>query len=202
VKTDAPRSTSGRHALIDAADSVLVLVDVQEKFLERVEAERQAGFLERIAFLAQAARWLEIPILATVERPEDWGGLHPALARVLPDTAPTRKEVFALADDEAVWALLRAVERGTVVLSGLETDVCVAQSALSLLAKGYQVVAVGDAVASPGEPHEYGLSRMRAAGVLVLSAKQLFYEWMRTVPTSRRFRAEHPDLGVPPGMTL
>jgi nicotinamidase-related amidase len=188
--------------LVDASDSVLVAVDVQERFLDRVEAARRHGLGERIAFLAEAARWLGIPVIATVERPEDWGGPPHVLRLVLAGAEPIRKEVFAAGDDDAVWPEIARHERGTAVLCGLETDVCVAQSALSLLARGYRVVAVADAVASPGEAHEYGLARMRDAGVLVLSAKQLFYEWMRTVPTTRNFHSDHPDLAEPPGMVL
>jgi nicotinamidase-related amidase len=188
--------------LVDASDSVLVAIDVQGGFLDRVEAVRREGLVERITFLVEVARRLGIPTIATVERPEDWGGLTHALGLVLTGVEPIRKEVFALGDDDAVWPEIARHERRTAVLCGLETDVCVAQSALSLLVRGYRVVAVSDAVASPGEAHEHGLARMRDAGVLVLSAKQLFYDWMRTVPATRRFHADHPDLVEPPGLGL
>ena len=69
---------SGR--LVDAADSVLVVIDVQEKFLDRVEPDARDGVPERIAFVAQSARFAGVPIVATVETPEQWGHLHPALA--------------------------------------------------------------------------------------------------------------------------
>jgi nicotinamidase-related amidase len=88
------------------------------------------------------------------------------------------------------------------VLCGLETDVCVSQSALSLLDRGFAVICVADCVASPGSAHGYGLDRMRAAGVVMLSAKQLHYEWVRTVSAARAFRAANPDLSEPPGVLL
>jgi len=186
--------------LVDASDSALLIVDVQEGFLAKIEEDRRAAVVGRIVFLAEAAAWLEIPIVATVETPEDWGGLHTEIGRALPDLTPVRKEVFALGHDPNVWPVVRALDRRTLVLCGLETDVCVAQSALSLVGHGYEVVGVGDAMASPGAPHEYGLERMKAAGVRLLSTKQLHYEWMRTVPNARRFRAERPDVAIPPGM--
>ena len=95
-----------------------------------------------------------------------------------------------------------AAGRGTVVLTGLETDVCVAQSALGLLDRGHRVVVVEDAVGSPGRAHAAGLDRMRRAGAIPVVAKQLHYEWMRTVERSRAFRAAHPDLVQPPGVVL
>src|SRR5205807_1973915 len=136
--------------LIDPDDSVLVLVDVQAGFVDRVEPDRADGLLDRIAFLACSARFCGIPVIATVETPEDWGELHPVVRRAAGAAPVIRKEVFGLADDPAVWPAVRETRRSTVVLAGLETDVCVAQSALGLLDRGLRVVIVEDAVASPG----------------------------------------------------
>jgi nicotinamidase-related amidase len=191
---------SGR--LIDPDDSLLAIIDVQEGFLDRVDDDRRAGVVERIAFLALSARFCGIPVVATVESPADWGGLHPGLAEPVGDAPVLRKEVFGLADDPQVGPAVAASGRGTAVLTGLETDVCVAQSALGLLDLGMRVVVVADAVASPGSAHASGLERMRGAGAVLVVAKQLHYEWMRTVERSRRFSAEHPQLVEPPGVLL
>lgn len=188
--------------LIDPDDSVLVIIDVQADFLDRVENETKAGVLERIAFLAGSARFCDIPIIASVESPDDWGGLHPGLLEAVGDAPVLRKVVFGLADDPLVGPAVRATERRTAVLVGLETDVCVAQSALGLLDEGYRVVVVEDAVGSPGTAHAAGLDRMRRAGVIPVVAKQLHYEWMRTVERARAFRAERPDFENPPGVLL
>jgi len=110
------------------------------------------------------------------------------------------KVAFGLADDPAAGPYVRALRRGTVVLAGLETDVCVAQSALGLLDQGTRVVVVQDAVATPGG-NQAGLDRMRRAGAQTLTTKQLHYEWMRTVERSRAFTAAHPGL-EPPGVVL
>ena len=188
--------------LIDPADSVLIVIDVQPDFLTRVQPELKDGLIERIAFLAGTARHVGIPVIATVESPEQWGELHPDLAPHLAGAPVLRKEVFGLGDDEAVLPIVEATGRRTAVLTGLETDVCVAHSALSLLDRGWRVVCVGDAVASPGTAHAAGLERMRTAGVGVLCAKQVHYEWLRTVAAARAFRAAHPDLSEPPGVLL
>ncbi|HEU0193414.1 MAG TPA: isochorismatase family protein [Gaiellales bacterium] len=190
---------SGR--LVDPGDSLLAIVDAQAGFLDRVDDDARAGVVERIAFLAASARFCGIPIIATVESPEDWGGLHPALAEAVGDAPVLRKDVFGLADDPRVGQAVAATGRGTVVLTGLETDVCIAQSALGLIDRGTRVVVVTDAVASPGNAHAAGLERMRSAGAVMVVAKQLHYEWMRTVERSRRFSAEHPLL-EPPGVLL
>ena len=79
----------------------------------------------------------------------------------------------------------------------METDVCVAQSAIGLKDAGWRVVVVEDAVATAGDTHHrQGLARMRDAGIELAGTKQLAYEWLRTVP-----RAEEmwePLLANPP----
>jgi nicotinamidase-related amidase len=82
------------------------------------------------------------------------------------------------------------------VLVGLETDVCVAHSALGLLDRGYRVAVVRDATASPGEAHEAGIDRMRSAGAIVVTTKSLYYEWLRTVERARV--VEELMAGIPP----
>jgi hypothetical protein len=65
---------------------------------------------------------------------------------------------------------------------------------------GYRVVVVGDATGSPGEAHKIGLERMRAAGGIILSAKSLYYEWIRTVTRSVEF--ESSGIETPEGIIL
>lgn len=186
--------------LIDPDDCALVLVDVQEGFLGRVPGEVGAGVVGRIAFLVHAATFCGVPVVATVETPSDWGGLPAELTAAIGDAPVIDKVVFGLADDPAAGPAVRGLRRGTVVLVGLETDVCVAQSALGLLDHGTRVVVVEDAVASPAG-NESGLDRMRRAGAITLTTKQLHYEWMRTVERSRAFADAHPGL-EPPGVIL
>jgi nicotinamidase-related amidase len=112
--------------LVDPDDSALVAIDVQPGFVDRVEPDARAGVVERIAFLAVSARFCAVPVIATVESPEDWGGVHPELAAAVGDAPVLRKEVFGLAHDPAVWPAVEATGRRTVVVCGLETDVCVA----------------------------------------------------------------------------
>lgn len=182
-------------ALLDAADCVLAIIDVQTGFAARLDADVRDRLLERVALIATSARWLQVPTLVTVERPEAWGETHPAVAGASASATPLRKAVFGLGDDPVVLEAVAAAGRGTAVLCGMETEVCVAHSALSLLERGYAVACVADAAASADDAgHRLGLERMRDAGVVLLSAKQLHYEWMRTVARARSFRAEHPEV--------
>jgi nicotinamidase-related amidase len=144
-----------------------------------------------------------LPIIVTVEDLEQAGGPSaPVQQAMTPDIRLFDKMVFSLAGQSNILAEVERIGRKTVVLAGLETDVCVAQSALDLMARGYRVAVVTDATASPGEAHSAGLARMKDGGATLLSTKGLFYEWMRTVERSRRFEKECAHLKTPSGIVL
>ena len=130
--------------------------------------------------------------------------VHPAVSGALEPGTPVHDKMhFGLAGEESILGSMHASKRNTAILVGLETDVCVCQSALGLLEQNYRVAVVADAVGSPGPDHAYGLQRMRAAGVVVVGLKGLFYEWMRTVPRVQQFNAECDEtLRLPPGVRL
>ena len=177
--------------LIDVDDSVLALIDVQERFLGKLPEAESAILLERICWLIGVARWARVPQVVMAEDISSSGPVHPAVARALaPGTLIHDKMHFGLAAEESILQSVRDSKRNTAILVGLETDVCICQSALGLLEQGYRVAVVADAVGSPGPDHAYGLQRMRAAGVVVVGLKGLFYEWMRTVQRSEQFHAD------------
>ena len=177
--------------LIDVDDSVLALVDVQESFLGKLPEAESAILLERICWLIGVARWARVPQVVMAENISSSGSVHPAVVGALaPETPVHDKMHFGLAAEERILQSVRDSKRNTAILVGLETDVCICQSALGLLEQGYRVAVVADAVGSPGPDHAYGLQRMRAAGVVVVGLKGLFYEWMRTVQRSEQFHAD------------
>jgi nicotinamidase-related amidase len=171
--------------LIAVDDSVLCVVDVQPWFVDRLPETTGAGFVARIAWLCRLAGALSVPVVVTEEESEENGSTAAEIVAALP--AGTRvfpKPVFGLAAVPEILAEVEGHGRGTVVLAGMETDVCIAHSAIGLLERGHRVVVVRDAVASPGPDHEYGLERLRDAGAVLLGVKGLFYEWVRTVERS------------------
>lgn len=194
---------SEEWGLIERERSGLVIIDVQQHFLDKLPLDRRAPLVERVAWLMRVARLLEIPVIATAEDQERVGPLVPELAGLLPPDAPPvfDKQVFGLWGQEDVRAAIEATGRSCFVLAGLESDVCVAQSALGLRAAGYRVAVVEDACASPPPNHEYGLRRLRDAGVVVTSVKTMFFEWTRDLRTTRRVRAAL-DLPGPSGLTF
>jgi nicotinamidase-related amidase len=187
----------GPVRLLELADSVLIVIDVQPGF------GPPNAVVARIAWLAGVATALGIPVLVTEEDPARNGPTAPGiLARVPAGTTATVKPVFGLADTPEILAAVEALCRHTAVLAGFETDVCVTHSALGLLDRGYRVAVVTDATGSPGEMHDLGLRRMRDAGATLVHAKGVYYEWVRTLEAARAFEAANPDLADPPGFSL
>jgi nicotinamidase-related amidase len=181
-------------ALLDRDDSVLVVVDAQPAFLG-AEAEPA---LERMVWLVAVAARLGVPVVVTEEEPERNGVMDARLTDRLPaGTTVFAKPTFGLAATPKILDAVRTTGRGTVVVVGCETDVCVAQSAIGLQTAGFACVVVDDATFSPGEMHERGLARVVSEGVARNHAKGVTYEWLRTVDDARAVLGD-PSLPKPP----
>ena len=153
--------------LLDSQDCLLVAIDVQETFLNKLSPEHRQPLLDRILWVTRVARWLELPIIATAEEVDRLGGIHSQYQDGLPLEARVfNKMTFGLTYEAEIMSAVRKTGRRTVVLLGLETDVCVAHSALGLMEQGFRVAVVSDATGSPGAAHDDGLSRIREAGGL------------------------------------
>lgn len=185
--------------LIDRDDSVLVVVDMQPGFVPASDPAAEAA-LERAIWLASIARVLEIPAVVTEEAPEREGATEPRLLELLGPAAPVlTKQTFGLAASPEIVAAVRATARGTAVLMGFETDVCVSQSAIGLLDLGLRVAVATDAsYTQDSTQHEFGLRRMAQAGVELVHAKGVAYEWMRTVDLAIETTAAARKMGRSP----
>ncbi|MFG3102248.1 isochorismatase family protein [Streptomyces sp. NPDC048182] len=193
--------------LIDRDDSALVIIDVQSDFYppRRLDVDRQRfdDMVRRIAWIASVADRLGVPVVVTEEAPDESGRTVPEIRDALPASAVTLpKNAFAVRDNPDIAAAIEATGRTTTVLVGIETDICVAHSAIRLHDAGKRVVVVDDAAYSPGPAHERGLRRLAGHGIETLSAKELFYDWIRTIEAAHTFHDTHRDLRVPPGVRL
>src|SRR5436190_12528319 len=130
-----PEQTNIQRALIDVDDSVLIVIDVQPPFLDKLPREDSQLLRNRICWLIGVAGWLRVPLVVTAEDIAREGGVDSQVMRAMPATVQVHnKMVFDLAADPAILTAVAQAGRRTAVLVGLETDVCVAHSALGLLA--------------------------------------------------------------------
>ena len=189
--------------LLERDASVLIVIDAQPRFLEGDAGSPVDAIVARVAWLVGVAVALGVPIFVTEEASDRNGSTRPDIAARLPAGTPVHtKPIFGLADVPAILAAVEGTGRDTAVLVGMETDVCVAQSALGLLDRGHRVAVVADATYSPGTMHDHGLRRIADAGGVVVHAKGVYYEWVRTVAAALAFERAHPDLASPPGFRL
>ncbi|MEV4251226.1 isochorismatase family protein [Streptosporangium canum] len=101
-----------------------------------------------------------------------------------------------------IAAAIHATGRGTLVLVGLETDICVAHSAIRRHEAGKRVAVAHNATFSPGPAHEAGLRRPDAQGIETLTVKEMPYGWMRTIEAANAFHNGPRDLGFPQEVVL
>ncbi|MEV0528842.1 isochorismatase family protein [Streptomyces sp. NPDC050439] len=193
--------------LLDRDDCALVIIDVQSDFYPatRLDVDRQKfhDMVRRIAWLTQVADRLDIPVVVTEEDPTASGRTVQGIRDVLPTKAVTLpKNAFAVWDNPDIAAAIEATGRTTMVLAGIETDICVAHSAIQLHDAGKRVAVVDDAAYSPGPAHERGLRRLAGRGIETLSTKEVFYDWVRTIKDADAFHDSHDELTVPPGVRL
>lgn len=182
--------------------SCLLVIDVQQYFLDKLPLDQRAPLVARIGWFMRVAKGLEIPVIATAEDIAKDGPLVPELSAQLPQGATVfDKRVFGAMGQADIREAVLATGRKEFVLVGLETDVCIAHSAMGLAELGHRVAVIADGCASPPPHHEAGLRRLRDSGVLVTTMKGIFYEWVRDLATLKTLYAK---IGreLPPGLTL
>lgn len=172
--------------LCEADGSQLVIIDIQEKLAAAMPDKPRAQTLRHSGLLAEAARRLGIPLLHTEQYPAGLGPTETALADQLGGQAAIEKTCFSCAAADDFLPRLASRHRQQIILCGMETHVCVLQTALQLQQHGYHVFVVEDAVCSRHKRHfRNALARLRQAGIVVTNVESVLFEWLRD--------ASHPE---------
>jgi nicotinamidase-related amidase len=164
-----------------AEQCVLIVVDIQEKLLPPIFQKEQ--LVKNSQLLIRLAGILKIPALMTVQYAKGLGNTVPEIASLLPGTEPIDKQTFSCFGSDVFCSLLKRLpgNRNTVLLCGMESHICVTQTALGALREGYIVHVASDAVSSRTEWNwKVGLERMRAAGAVMSSTEMIIYELLRS----------------------
>ena len=156
--------------------SVLIVIDVQDKLLVKIPTA--AALVRNTAFLLDVAKLLDVPVRATEQYPTGLGHTTPELARRLPQSLSS-KTAFSCCGAGTFLEELEVLGRKNVVLAGMETHVCVAQTALDLLHAGLHVYLPVDALAARAAvDHDAALRRLEQAGAVPTSAESVAFEWV------------------------
>lgn len=169
-----------------ADTSVVVVIDIQDKLLPKIP---DASKLVRNAgFLLDVAAQLGVPARATEQYPKGLGPTTAEIARRLPSGLPS-KTSFSCCGSGTFLEELEMLRRPDVVLVGMETHVCVAQTALDLLKAGLHVFLAVDALAARGAiDHDTALRRLEQAGAVPTTVEAVAFEWLNDA-THQHFKA-------------
>jgi nicotinamidase-related amidase len=166
-------------------DCALLVIDIQEKLLPPIFQKEQ--LVKNSQLLIRLAGILGIPVLVSTQYAKGLGQTVPEVASLLPDTQPIDKQMFSCFGSEVFCSILKRLPgtRSTVLLCGMESHICVMQTALGALSEGYIVHVASDAVSSRSESNwKIGLERMRAAGAILSSTEMMTYELLRSSGTA------------------
>ncbi|HOK54814.1 MAG TPA: hydrolase [Armatimonadota bacterium] len=167
-----------QNYLLERNDTVLVVVDIQEPFLRNI-FERDRVVTNAIK-LIEAAKVLGVPIVTTLQYKEKMGDVIPEVAEALPDDDERIDKMTFSCCTEQFNARLSQLGHNTVLLCGVETHVCLNQTALDLIQLGYKVQLAADAVSSRKESdYKIGLEKLRGAGVVITSTEAAIFELLR-----------------------
>ncbi len=162
---------------LQSHDSILVVIDVQDKLLSRIPTA--TSLVKNIAFLLDVAQLLDVPVRATEQYPQGLGGTTAELARRLP-RPPVAKTAFSCCGAGTFLEELEMLYRPQIVLTGMETHVCVSQTAFDLLQAGLQVYLPVDALGARfAIDHEIALRRLERAGAVLTTVEAIAFEWLR-----------------------
>jgi len=169
--------------LLHVDSTILVVIDMQEPFLRALyERER---VIENVRALMKGANVLRLPTIGTTQYQEKLGGVIPEIKELLPPLLPPfDKLCFSCYSDPAFQSEIQRSGRKQVLLCGVEAHICVNQTAHELIAAGFQVHAVADAISARTESNwRLGLDKMRQGGVLLSSVEMALFEMLHEAGT-------------------
>jgi nicotinamidase-related amidase len=156
--------------------TTLLLVDIQEKLLAAMDQNEAPSLVRQLGILVDGAKVLGLPILATEQYPKGLGPTIPSLKEKLAE-APIEKMEFSAFANERARDALKAHKTNSVILCGMETHVCVYQTARDLLSHGFHVFIPEEAVLSRRDVNvRVGLGLCERAGAVITSVETILFE--------------------------
>lgn len=182
-----------RHPFIaDSQNSLLLLIDFQAGMSKIIS--QWPELLERVGLLMAAAHRLQVPILATEQYPEGLGPTDASLLHGIGDANVLTKTHFSACLEADFLKRLNQSGKDTLILAGVESHVCVLQTGLDLMAQGYKVHLVADAVSSRRDSDKTtAVEQFRTAGAVISSTETVVFEWLKQARTDD-FRALLPRI--------
>ena len=164
--------------LLDENDSLLLIIDVQEKL---VTAVNKISVIDKTTKLVKAAGILGIPVIVSEQYPQGLGDTVKEVTENLPvNTYIQEKTSFSILNEQGFLDKLKSYGKKQIVLCGIETHICVYQTAIELANAGFEVTVVNDACASRNKyEFEQGISVMQSGGAKISCLEMILFEWLK-----------------------
>ena len=164
--------------MLSLENTCLIVIDVQGKLAE-VMYEKEVLF-QNLKVLIQGCRILEVPIIWTEQIPENLGSTTPEIAELLSPEKPISKKSFSCCGEPVFMKALEKAGRKQFLLTGIETHICVYQTAADLLTLGHEVQVVADCVSSRiAKNREAGIEKILHCGGVLTTTEMALFELMK-----------------------
>ncbi|UCE74570.1 MAG: hydrolase [Methanomassiliicoccales archaeon] len=169
-------------AILSRDNTALIIVDVQEKLLPYVLDKEMV--LENLKMLIRFAHIMNIPLVLTEHYPKGLGTTVPEIKEVLSEYKPKEKVIFSCLGSEGFENKLKELDVKRLMIAGIESHICVQQTALDSLDLGYEVHVIADAISSRTQRNlDIGIEKMRQFGAVISSTEMAMYEIMERADT-------------------
>jgi len=163
-------------------DSVLMIIDIQERLVNAMQVKDSV--IGNCLHLIELAKMIAMPVVVTEQYPKGLGRTIEEIKKALPDYQPIEKVSFSCCGEQGFIDKLHALKRRTIIMTGMETHVCVLQTCIELLNQGFNVHLVKDAVCSrTKENWNTGVEFMRDAGAVISCTETVLFQLLKVAGT-------------------
>lgn len=168
--------------ILDRDSSVLLIIDIQDKLAAAMSKKQKV--IDNTLHLIELAKLLQIPIIVTEQYPKGLGPTVSEIMEALEAYVPVKKVAFNCCEASGFLDKVKQTGRRQIVLTGMETHICVLQTAIGLLQEGYTVHTVADAVCSRTKDNwKIGLEFMRDAGAAITGTETVLFQLLGVAGT-------------------
>lgn len=165
--------------MLNSDNSLLIIIDIQEKLIKA--AQNSNSLINSANKITKAANILGIPLIITEQYPKGLGQTDPSIIEAYPNVHPIEKTSFSAMQEENFINEIKKFNKKQIILCGIETHICVLQTAIELISNGYDVYILKDASSSRSEfEHKSGLDLLQQYGAKIISTEIAIFQWLRT----------------------